>query len=440
MIPRLLRSFHALVSAAVLLVSAALLLVPAALLTVPSARAESTWTERDVPGPSPRGEFGFAFDSDEGVAVLFGGASSLNFSAVNGETWTWDSDAWTLADSTGLPDRCDNAMAYDSVRNRVVSFGGYDGLYWGDTWVRQGGIWSQVTGAMPPSPRADSFMAFDSQRAVMVLFGGQVTNGTIRSDTWEFADSTWTQRAPSGPPPARWIHRMAYDAAREVTVMFGGAAPGIVRGDTWEWDGSSWTPNLGSGPPARYGHAMAFDSGNGVTVLFGGQTGIPFGQGVLGDTWTYDGSTWTQLPIAGPSPRSFVKMVYDSVRGRIVLFGGWNGTQMVDDTWELEIGSSTGSSTSALGEWMRVQSVPNPFRGRTEIRYSVSSTEHVTITIYDAAGALVHRLLDRTERAGTYSIPWNGTDGSGARVAAGTYFYRVETGSGSASGRMVLVR
>jgi hypothetical protein len=341
-----------------------------------------------------------------------------------------------------MPARCDNAMAYDSVRDRVVSFGGYNGTYLGDTWKRAGGTWTQITGATPPNPRADSFMAFDSQRGVMVLFGGQNSNQLIRDDTWEFGEATWTQRAASGPPPARWIHRMAYDSARGVTVMFGGAAsPNIVRGDTWEWDGTTWIENVTPGPPARYGHAMAFDSANEVAVLFGGQSESPFGQGVLGDTWTYDGKTWTQLPISGPSPRTFVKMVYDSARNRIVLFGGWNGTQMVDDTWELVIDSQTGAASPEGGaHWKLAPNVPNPFQEATEIRYSLSSAGPVNISIYDAAGSLVRRLLQQTQTAGSHSIIWNGRDDGGRRAASGTYFYRLEAGSENGSGRMVLLR
>jgi hypothetical protein len=33
---------------------------------------------------------------------------------------------------------------------------------------------------------------------------------------------------------------MAYDAARQEVVLFGGYRPGVV-GDTWTWDGSTWT-------------------------------------------------------------------------------------------------------------------------------------------------------------------------------------------------------
>ena len=42
---------------------------------------------------------------------------------------------------------------------------------------------------------------------------------------------------------------------------------------------------------------MAYDPATGTMVLFGG-----FGEGYLSDTWTFDGSTWTeQFPATGPA-------------------------------------------------------------------------------------------------------------------------------------------
>lgn len=161
----------------------------------------------------------------------------------------------------------------------------------------------------------------------------------------------------------------------------------------------------------------------------------------MGDTWTYDGTTWTQLQITGPSPRCFVKMVYDSARNRIVLFGGWNGTQMVDDTWELVLDDQTSVDHPEGGaRWVLSPNVPNPFREVTEIRYSLPADGPVSISIYDAGGAFVRNLVSQPQSAGPHSILWNGLDSGGKRAATGTYFYRLEAGEKQASGRMVLLR
>ncbi len=48
-------------------------------------------------------------------------------------------------------------------------------------------------------------------------------------------------------------------------------------------------------PPERYYPAMAYDPASGKVVLFGGFGGTSY----LGDTWTFDGTTWTQINDTG---------------------------------------------------------------------------------------------------------------------------------------------
>ena len=76
---------------------------------------------------------------------------------------------------------------------------------------------------------------------------------------------------------------------------------------------------------------MAFDSVSGRVLLFGGFDGA---RG-LGDTWEWDGSTWIQrLPAASPSPRYASLVAFDSGRNRMVLFGGHSGSIYLSETWE----------------------------------------------------------------------------------------------------------
>jgi len=57
------------------------------------------------------------------------------------------------------------------------------------------------------------------------------------------------------------------------------------------------------GPPARIAASAATLGGK--VVLFGGQDD---NENPLGDTWVWDGASWTQLEVAGPSPRWFPAM------------------------------------------------------------------------------------------------------------------------------------
>src|SRR5437660_6981519 len=83
----------------------------------------------------------------------------------------------------------------------------------------------------------------------------------------------WAQASSSGStPPARDFAAMDYDSAHAVTVLFGGSAQGSGDfRDTWTWNGSSWSQMLPqTSPPTVVGGAMAYDSRRGVSVLFGG--------------------------------------------------------------------------------------------------------------------------------------------------------------------------
>ena len=83
-------------------------------------------------------------------------------------------------------------------------------------------------------------------------------------------------------------------------------------------------------PPARAFLAMAYDPVSGKVIMFGGFDGT----GYLNDTWSFDGTSWTQVATpSAPSPRAAAQMTYDSVAQEIVLFGGYNGTDYLGDTW-----------------------------------------------------------------------------------------------------------
>src|SRR5262249_3087784 len=145
------------------------------------------------------------------------------------------------------PPRRDPGLAYDSVRNRVVLFGGFSGAQLGDTWEWDGNSWLQRP--TPPLlwPRENLALAFDAARGRTVLFGGYTivspfVFGAYFADTWEWDGNTWFAMTPATSPPARAYHGLCYDSSRAVTVLFGGAGPTSYLADTWEWNGSTWTP------------------------------------------------------------------------------------------------------------------------------------------------------------------------------------------------------
>ena len=64
----------------------------------------------------------------------------------------------------------------------------------------------------------------------------------------------------------------------------------------------------------------------------------------------------------------------------------------------------------------------------------------VRLEVYDLTGRRVRTLVDESRPAGRYEVTWNGTDDNGARVASGTYFYRLQAGSFTRTEKMTLVK
>src|SRR5712691_1002940 len=122
-------------------------------------------------------------------------------------------------------------------------------------------------------------------------------------------------------PFGRVWNSWAYDPAQHDVVLFGGStdnaagSPGVALGTTWTWDRHWREHHPARSPSARTGAAMAYDAATGQLLLFGGSTRPGTQGGYLGDTWTWNGTTWTRLhPAAAPSARHNADLVYDPAR------------------------------------------------------------------------------------------------------------------------------
>lgn len=249
---------------------------------------------------------------------------------------------WTnLQPPVSPPYRSMEGLAFDATTGFVVMFGGSDttGLL-GDTWAFLGSTWLQQAPATSPTARTNMQLAQSPTAARVVLFGGAVGPGAVDAATWEYdvGATNWIDMTPLlGPSPAARQHaNLVYDSQRGRTVLFGGTngTSSSFFGDTWEWNGSTWTNTTPPvSPTSRAWHSMTYDSVRGRTVLFGGYNGSQ-----LGDTWEWDGVTWTQvLTATAPPPRSSGAIAYDVASRRVVLFAGSYGwPNGLDDTWHYD--------------------------------------------------------------------------------------------------------
>jgi len=307
------------------------------------------WTQQH-PSTSPPARYlaTMTYDASTGTVVLFGGGAAGT--GILGDTWTWDGTNWTKqVPSTSPPARVAPSMAYDAATGNVVLFGGYvTAGSFGDTWTWDGTNWTKQVPATSPPARSFGTMTYDAATSTVVLFGGFVTydqfggGGNYLADTWTWNGTNWNEQSPATNPPARYLDTMTYDAATSDIILFGGAEPQpgggyVLDGDTWTWDGTNWTEQSPGDPSAREYGAMAYDGSTSSAVLFGGSNG----HGSDGDTWTWDGSAWTpQFPATSPLTREQASMAYDAATSDVVLFGGLAtepqpnaNTVLEGDTW-----------------------------------------------------------------------------------------------------------
>jgi hypothetical protein len=304
-----------------------------------------SWTQMN-PSHHPAGRVsaGFAYDSARQQIVMFGGGVG---NTTFGDTWVWDGTDWTQKfPAVSPPARQAFSMAYDSARQQVVLFGGFsaNSTALADTWTWDGNNWTQQNPATSPSPRVYHQLAYDEVRQETVLFGGEdFVDTDMISTTWVWNGANWIARTPAAHPPGAAtsvsnfrFHSMVFDTAIQQVVLFGGYNEG-PQSATWLWDGTNWTQFVGAGPGARYGTAMAYDSRNQQVVVFGGD--FPTASGFYTfETWTFSTlqptAAWVeQSPQASPPARASASMVFDSRRQQAVMFGGSSSTSFLGDTW-----------------------------------------------------------------------------------------------------------
>lgn len=298
----------------------------------------------------------------DGVAV-YGGT---DFNGVSSNiTWRLPLAApssWSVYSPADWPwNRSGSTAAYDPAPGRMVMFGGLgvggvDPFPLDNTWsfsLTGEPAWTQVS-SNGPSARHGHTAVYDATRDRMVVFGGDEFYGDHRNDTWALSLATsleWSPIEPSGAPPApRQGHSAIYDPVRDRMLVFGGtvivsspaSTSSMPYGDVWElsFSGSPhWTmlEPLGVPPSARQGHTAIYDPVRDRMLVFGG---VDAWEG-LNDLWALSLAgipEWTLLTPAGeaPSPRGGHTGIYDPWRVRMVVFGG----TAARDVWTLDLAAS----------------------------------------------------------------------------------------------------
>jgi len=268
------------------------------------------------------------YDSNRKVTVLFGGRIPNDDQNMGlNTTWEYNGRSWKRIATSHSPDkRYWHAMTYDSQRQLVVLFGGAafnSGVAktFSDTWEYDGKDWVQINTFHSPPPRSAAPMVYDRYRKIVILYGGYSGD----NETWLYDGKDWIGVQTPTSPSNSGLSAMAFDDVNRKVVLFGGCCNNLDA-ITWEYDGIKWEKkSINIQPMHRWAHTMVYDSNRKRIVLFGGNVGTD-----QNDTWEYNGKDWIKIEASSfPSKQEQQSMAYDSDRGRVVMMECNTG-----NTWE----------------------------------------------------------------------------------------------------------
>ena len=317
-----------------------------------------------------------AFDPDRQRLIIQGG---LQDHGPSGDTWMLDltgtphwTDLDTVAAGGGPPARFKHSSIWDPRRSRMLVFGGSDGRLWyNDVWQLEFGAqirWSQLGNQSSALLYVTQHSAaYDLAGDRMLLYGGIRTSepsGSLLA--FPFERNFWYRPEPTSVEPNhRWEQASTWDPFNQQMVIFGGASAvnGSMLNDTWimtnpgtpRWNRVGYIGYT----PGRVGATLVSDPNANQVLLFGGWDGHA-NYTDLRSLSLYSPVIWSPVTTIGtrPSARSFHCAVLDSARRRVLVFGGWDGRNILNDVYELRF------DLSPTPSWQRLTPAGTPPVGR----------------------------------------------------------------------------
>lgn len=158
-----------------------------------------------------------------------------------------------------------------------------------------------------------------------------------------------------------------------------------------------------------------------------------------------DTLNWTGWKLKSIIPSNFTSS--DSIKFNSLVVkqtenGNTSGTIYLDDMQSDILLPVKKEITNIPDEYSLSQNYPNPFNPTTTIKYSIPTVEmlrttsqHVTLKIYDILGREVTTLVNQKQNAGNYVVLFNASN-----LTSGIYFYKLSSGEFVSTKKLVLLK
>jgi hypothetical protein len=449
--------------------------------------ATTTWNAVSPSGTPPSGRYGHSaiYDPVRDRMVIFGGTNTAPLGDVPVLSFA-GTPAWGEIQVRGVvPNpRHGHTAIYDPIRDQMVVFGGVGAILFDDAWTLSLSgtpTWTRLPATGGPSARTGHTAIYDPSQDRMIVFGG--TNGVDLGDVWQLSLSgvpQWSLLDAGGTPPApRHAHSAVFDAVHNRMLVFGGmSGPSTLFNDLQALDlgtDPAWKQlDAADQPAGPYGHAAVYDPTRDAMWVYGGQ-----GAGA-NELWTY----WPAGEPTAVVLQDFgVERVNDAVaiHWSIARRSGGEEFRLLaardNDAWQVPVESQSGlefvawdrapqaapggavqytlAYRDAGGPWVilaakslasggsafrtrLLEPYPNPARARVDIPFVLARDQPLRIAVYDVGGHEIARVLDGRGSAGAGRATWSGLTAAGRPATAGAYIVRLETRDGQQARKLVL--
>lgn len=299
------------------------------------------------------------------------------------------------------------------------------------------GSWTVISGDLTDGPGGGS-LTFGTLTTIAVsptapntIYTGS-DDGNVHVTT--NGGGTWTD--VDAGLPVRWVTRVAVDPADDAVayVTFSGYKedeflPHVFRTTD---HGGSWTDISGNLPQTPVNDIVP-DPQDAGRLYLATDVGV-FVTFDLGGSWSLLG---TGLPLSVVADLE----LHDATR---TLVAGTHGRS----SWRLDVSNLSpavdaplvAGDAAAIGGPQLAAPAPNPARGSVALAFALPAAGTARLTVHDVAGRTVRTLWDGAAPSGRTEARWDGRDGTGVPVAAGTYFVRLEAEGTLRTEKIVRVR